>query len=74
MEILDESPVKYVCTCSADRVTRALSTLHPGDIRTLADESGKMEAKCQYCAKTYEFTQEQLNQLADSVEREHGQK
>ena len=74
MEILDESPVKYVCTCSADRVTRALSTLRPEDIRTLADESGRMEAKCQYCARTYEFTQEQLNQLADSVERERGQK
>lgn len=74
MEILDESPVKYVCTCSADRVTRALSTLRPEDIRTLADESGRMEAKCQYCARTYEFTQEQLNQLADSVERESGQK
>lgn len=73
-EILDESPVKYVCTCSADRVTRALSTLRPEDIRTLADESGRMEAKCQYCARTYEFTQEQLNQLADSVERERGQK
>ena len=74
MGILDESPVKYVCTCSADRVTRALSTLRPEDIRTLADESGRMEAKCQYCARTYEFTQEQLNQLADSVERERGQK
>lgn len=74
MEILDESPVKYVCTCSADRVARALSTLRPEDIRTLADESGKMEAKCQYCGRTYEFTQEQLDQLADSVEREKAEK
>lgn len=74
MEILDESPIKYVCTCSADRVARALSTLRPEDIRTLADESGKMEAKCQYCGRTYEFTQEQLDQLADSVEREKAEK
>ncbi|WP_283607513.1 Hsp33 family molecular chaperone HslO [Faecalispora anaeroviscerum] len=74
MQILDEAPVKYVCTCSADRVTRALSTLQPDDIRTLADESGKMEAKCQYCGRTYEFTQEQLDHLAASVEGELRQK
>ncbi|WP_101697846.1 Hsp33 family molecular chaperone HslO [Clostridium minihomine] len=68
MEILDESPVKYVCTCSADRVVRALSTLPPDDIRSLADETGKMEAKCQYCAKTYTFDRQQLEELAISQE------
>lgn len=68
MEILDESPVKYVCTCSSDRVVRALSTLPPDDIRSLADETGKMEAKCQYCAKTYTFDRQQLEELAISQE------
>lgn len=70
MNILEEEPVKYICTCSAERVSRALSTLKPEDIRTLADEeSGKMEAKCQYCGKTYEFSREQLEQLAQEIER-----
>ncbi|MDU7337213.1 MAG: Hsp33 family molecular chaperone HslO [Clostridium sp.] len=74
MEILDESPVKYVCNCSEDKVTRALSTLPPDDIRTLADESGKMEAKCQYCGKSYEFDQQQLDSLAHSLERKNEEK
>ncbi|WP_085833358.1 Hsp33 family molecular chaperone HslO [Clostridium merdae] len=74
MEILDESPVKYVCNCSEDRVTRAISTLPPDDIRTLADESGKMEAKCQYCGKSYEFDQQHLEALATSLERKNEEK
>lgn len=68
VEILDEEPVKYVCTCSVERVTRALSTLTPNDIRSLADETGKMEAKCQYCARTYEFTKEDLEKMALEAE------
>lgn len=68
VEILDEAPVNYVCTCSAERVTQALATLTPNDIRSLADETGKMEAKCQYCARTYEFTQEDLEKLALEAE------
>lgn len=68
VEILDEAPINYVCTCSAERVTQALATLTPNDIRSLADETGKMEAKCQYCARTYEFTQEDLEKLALEAE------
>lgn len=68
VEILDEAPVNYVCTCSAERVTQALATLTPNDIRSLADKTGKMEAKCQYCARTYEFTQEDLEKLALEAE------
>lgn len=69
MEILDESPVAYACNCSKERVTNALITLKPEEIRTLADQDGFMEAKCQYCNRAYRFSQEELEELADNVEK-----
>lgn len=69
MEILDETPVAYACNCSKGRVENALATLKPDEIRTLAHEDGFMEAKCQYCNRTYRFSQEELDHLADSLEK-----
>lgn len=69
MEILDEFHIGYACTCSRERVTRALSSLKPGEIRSLADESGRAEAKCQYCGRIYSFTRQELEALAVSLEK-----
>lgn len=69
MEILDEFQVGYACTCSKQRVERALITLSPDDIRSLSDERGYAEAKCQYCNRTYRFSSEDLEQLAVSLEK-----
>lgn len=65
VEVLDEFDVAYACNCSKDRVERAVSTLKPEDIVTLADEEkGYMEANCQYCNKQYRFTKAELEELA----------
>lgn len=74
LEILDEFQMSYVCTCSKERVRNALITLRPEDLRTLADETGKMEAKCQYCNRAYQFTAEELETLADSLEKKRAEK
>lgn len=64
VEILDEFQVKYVCTCSRDKVVQALSTMRREDIVSLADETGYAEASCQYCAKKYRFSVEELEEIA----------
>ena len=64
MEILDEFQVKYVCTCSREKVVQAFSTMKPEDILSLADETGYAEACCQYCAKKYRFSKEELEDIA----------
>ena len=54
MEILDEYEVNYACPCSKKRVKRALTSLPADEILQIANEEGKMEAKCQYCGRMYE--------------------
>ena len=64
MEILDEFKIGYVCNCSKERVVRAISTLKPDEILTLADEKGYMEATCQYCDRSYQLTKQELIDIA----------
>ena len=65
MEILDEFPVRYVCNCSLERVERALLTLSPEEILSLAGDEGFAEIKCQYCGRAYQLTKQDLSRLAD---------
>ncbi len=75
VEVLDEYDVAYTCSCSEDRVVRALSSLKPSEVRELADnDENRMEVKCQYCGKTYYFTKEDLGRIADRMESEISKK
>lgn len=67
MEILDEFPVSYVCHCSRERVERALATLKPADIVSLAGEKGYAEIKCEYCNHSYRLTAADLEKIAAST-------
>lgn len=64
MEILDEFKVGYACNCSKERVERAIATLSPKEILSLADENGFTEAKCEYCKHTYRLSKEELESIA----------
>ncbi|MBW7574035.1 Hsp33 family molecular chaperone HslO [Caproiciproducens faecalis] len=74
MEILDEFQIGYVCNCSKERVERAISTLKPEDILSLADETGFAEAKCQYCGHAYRLSEQELKNLAEKAQKNNASK
>ncbi|MDP4121146.1 MAG: Hsp33 family molecular chaperone HslO [Bacillota bacterium] len=63
VEVLDETEINYVCTCSKEKVIRSIIMLPDDDIRSLADEKGVAEAKCHFCNKNYCFTKEELEEI-----------
>lgn len=63
VEVLDEMPVHYACTCSRQKVINAFITLPDDDIRSMADEKGYAEALCHFCKKKYRFSKLQLEQI-----------
>lgn len=67
VEFFDPQQAVYRCSCSRERVTRALITLTEDELRNLADESGSAHVECHFCDKTYSFTRTDLDRLADSV-------
>lgn len=63
MEVLERSPVEYRCTCSRQRMERALVSLGEKDLRELIDQQGQAELTCQFCDKSYNFTKDELEGL-----------
>ncbi len=69
IEVLDESPVHYVCNCSKERFANAMLTLGPEEIRSLPlNEEGNAETVCHYCGRKYYFSREDLLSLAEKAQ------
>jgi len=70
--ILDETPVRFLCGCSMERVEAALKLLGVGEIREAAGEGAGdgAEIVCGFCRKTYTISPERLQELIEEVEAE----
>ena len=55
---------EYRCNCSRDKMYRVLLSLGRDELRDLAAEQHITEIVCSYCNSKYEFTDEQLLEMA----------
>ncbi len=61
-DLFDQIDVDYVCSCSRERMEKALKSLAPEELRKLFDEQiseGKpeeLEIECRFCNSKYTFT------------------
>ena len=53
--VFDPQPVRFGCTCSAERVRESLSIYSAKDIATMTTDEGVVTADCQFCGAHYEF-------------------
>lgn len=53
--IYEAQPVKFGCTCSADRVRQSLSIYSAKDIGHMITDEGTVTADCQFCGSHYIF-------------------
>ena len=61
--ILERTPLAYRCTCSRERMEKALISLGRKDLDSLIEEDHGAELVCHFCRKTYRFTEEELKAL-----------
>ncbi len=71
VEVLDEMPIHYACTCSREKVINAFITLPDEEIRSMADEKGYAEALCHFCKKRYRFSKLQLEKIIEERKPDH---
>ena len=55
----------YRCTCSRDRVERALLSLGADELRQMLDEQGHAELTCQFCDQVHQFSGEDLRRILE---------
>lgn len=66
LEILETSPIGYRCTCSRERMERALISLGREELRAMIDEQGSAELTCRFCDNVQRFSREELEALLAS--------
>lgn len=57
--------VQFACQCSPERLAISLASLPRSDIDALMADGKTLEIECDYCGKTYEFTQQELRALVE---------
>ena len=63
VEVLDESECSYRCTCSKERIERALLSTGETTLRELAEEGKTEEVCCHFCNKKYYFDKGDFERL-----------
>ena len=63
VRIFDPKAVKFQCTCSKERMERALLAVNPDEIRQILAEDGELKTQCHFCNKEYLFVSGEIQQL-----------
>ncbi len=69
LEVLETAPVAYHCTCSRNRVERALLSLGAEELQQLIDEQGQAELTCQFCDQVHRFSGEDLRRILERARK-----
>ena len=63
VEVTDTLPTAFVCDCSKEKVSRALSTISKKDMDSIINDGESIEVKCQFCNTAYRFEIEELKEI-----------
>jgi molecular chaperone Hsp33 len=65
--VFDPQPVRFGCSCSAEKVRRSLSIYSAQDIGQMTTDDGVLTADCQFCGAHYEFDPQTLGRDAQEA-------
>jgi molecular chaperone Hsp33 len=60
--------VAFTCTCSRERVERALLGLGRDELQKIATEQTQTEAVCEFCKTAYVLSRDEVHGLIDQLE------
>ena len=61
--VVGEYPVEYRCPCSRERVEKALEVIDDAELREMIDAGEETAVSCEFCARTYRFTPDELRTI-----------
>lgn len=60
VEFTDTKPTQFACSCSKERVEKALISIGRKDIQEMIDDGKEIEMHCHFCNTSYQFSVEEL--------------
>ncbi len=71
-KLLDSRGVEFMCHCNRKRISVMLTMLKPEDIEEMATNGPfPVEIRCHYCNTTYQYSQEQLQEISRLRRADH---
>lgn len=67
VKILDHQELAFECDCSKERMKEALQCVGKEEINAMIEEDHGCEIHCQFCNTYYQFSEEELIELRDSL-------
>lgn len=72
VNLIDETSLSFTCTCSWDRVNRALALVGSEELRSILTEDNEAIVRCDFCTKEYRVLAKDLEALiSDAESKEH---
>jgi len=69
-EILSRRPVEYRCTCSRERVRRAIESMGRENLEEICESGETTEVSCHFCGKAYLFSHEEVREILDELQED----
>jgi len=66
-KVYETREVGYLCTCSKERLERALVSIGRNDLQEMIEEQGHAELVCHFCNKKYSFSRDELANLLEKA-------
>lgn len=63
IEITDTLPARFACSCSKERIEKALISIGKKDIQEMIEDGETIEVKCHFCNTAYKYTVEELKDI-----------
>ena len=63
LEINDRIPAAFTCSCTKERVEKALISVGKKELQEMIDDGKTIEVNCHFCNKNYAFTVDELKDL-----------
>lgn len=67
MTVLEEKEIGFSCECSREKVEDSLISIGAEEIQSMIDEDKRAEVSCHFCNRTYDFSQEDLEDILEKT-------
>ncbi len=63
VKVFEKTPVKYECSCSYEKMSKALLSLGAKELKKMIDDGEPVELNCRFCGGSYTFGKDELEDM-----------
>lgn len=63
VKVFEKTPVKYECSCSYEKMSKALLSLGADELQKMIDDGEPVELNCRFCTGSYTFGKDELEDM-----------